>query len=69
MKFPEKLQSRKFWITVLGALAVLLTETLGINISSEVLNSLSIILAVGIGAIAADDVSKNIQKNELKNKK
>lgn len=62
---PEKLKSRKFWVTVVSAILIVLNEGLGLDIDSEaVLGFAGIIMSYILGQSYVD---RNVQNDQEKN--
>jgi len=57
-KIPERLRSRKLWLTVLGSALVLLLTELGF--SPDAITSIQQLLMVGVGGFAVVDTAKAI---------
>lgn len=57
----EKLISRKFWVTVIGALGVILSEVCGVNLPVDSLATLAAIIAAYVLGQSIVD-SKNNKK-------
>lgn len=61
---PEKLKSRKFWVTVVSAILIVLNEGLGLDIDSEtVLGFAGIIISYLLGQSYVDSKSQNEKEN------
>ena len=58
----DKLKSRKFWLTVLGASAVLATQLFDFQISEDIINAFATIISVGIASLGAVDIAKHVKK-------
>ena len=58
---PGKLQSRKFWVAIIGALFMVLNDGLGLGIDQETVENALMLLLAWLGVEGAADVVKGIR--------
>jgi hypothetical protein len=54
----ERLKSRKFWLTIAGALIPIINQEFGLNLDANTVLGILGLIAVGIGALAHVDAKK-----------
>lgn len=61
---PGKLQSRKFWVAIIGALFMVLNDGLGLGIDQETVEDTLKLLLAWIGVEGAADVVKGLRNGK-----
>jgi len=59
---PAKLQSRKFWVAIVGAVVMVLNDGLDLGISQETVDDALMLLMTWLGVEGAADVVKAVRK-------
>lgn len=56
MQIPEKLRSRKFWITVFGSIGLILSKEFGVD--EQTVSSVTNLLIAGLASLGVVDTAK-----------